>query len=108
MYALQEVCLQSNVIALCLSQLEEPNSLLKQWLAICLGKLWKNFDSARWCGVRDSAHDKLYSLLWHEQPDVSTQTGVMCNYRETPWEFPYSLSTIILKCKMGQINVRQF
>ena len=67
----QEVALQNNVISLCLSQLEEPNALLKQWLAICLGRLWTRYDSARWCGVRDSAHDKLYSLLWHEIPDVS-------------------------------------
>lgn len=67
----QEVCFQNNVIALCLSQLEEPNPLLKQWLAICLGRLWKKQDAARWCGVRDSAHEKLFGLLWHELPDVS-------------------------------------
>lgn len=63
--------MQSNVISLCLSQLEEPNSLLQQWLAICLGKLWRKYDAARWCGVRDSAHDKLKALLWHDIPDVS-------------------------------------
>ena len=67
----QEVALQNNVISLCLSQLEEPNPLLKQWLAICLGRLWSRYDPARWCGVRDSAHEKLYALLWHEIPDVS-------------------------------------
>lgn len=66
----QEVCLQSNVVSLCLSQLEEPNPLLKQWLAVCLGKLWQKYDSAKWCGVRDSAHEKLQSLLWHDLPDV--------------------------------------
>ena len=70
---IQEVCLQSNVISLCLSQLEEPNPLLKQWLAVCLGKLWRKYDAARWCGVRDSAHEKLQSLLWHDIPDVSDQ-----------------------------------
>lgn len=66
----QEVALQNNVISLCLSQLEEPNPLLKQWLALCLGRLWARYDSARWCGVRDSAHEKLYVLLWHDIPDV--------------------------------------
>ncbi len=68
----QEVCLQSNVISLCLSQLEEPNPLLKQWLVICLGKLWCKYDAARWCGVRDSAHEKLQSVLWHDLPDVNS------------------------------------
>lgn len=56
---------------MCLSQLEEPNILLKQWLAVCLGKLWSKYDAARWCGVRDSAHEKLQALLWHDVPDVS-------------------------------------
>jgi len=68
---LQELCLQNNIISICLEQLEEPNSLLKQWLAICLGRLWRKYDAARWCGVRDSAHEKLYNLLWDEVPDVS-------------------------------------
>uniref|UniRef100_A0A9J8BCL2 Raptor N-terminal CASPase-like domain-containing protein n=1 Tax=Cyprinus carpio carpio TaxID=630221 RepID=A0A9J8BCL2_CYPCA len=59
----QEACLQGNLIAICLEQLNDPYSLLRQWVAICLGRIWQNFDSARWCGVRDSAHEKLYSLL---------------------------------------------
>ena len=69
----QELCLQSNIISICLEQLDEPNSLLKQWLAICLGRLWRKYDAARWCGVRDSAHEKLYNLLWDEVPDVSVR-----------------------------------
>ena len=63
---LQEVCLQNSVISICLEQLSEPNPVLKQWLATCLGRLWWRYDAARWCGVRDSAHEKLYSLLWDE------------------------------------------
>lgn len=39
-------------------------------MAICLGRIWQNFDSARWCGVRDSAHEKLYSLLSDPIPEV--------------------------------------
>ncbi|CAI8016839.1 Regulatory-associated protein of mTOR [Geodia barretti] len=66
----QERCLQSGVVGTCLGQLEEPNPVLRQWLAICLGRLWQNFDSARWYGARDNAHDKLISLLWDEIPDV--------------------------------------
>lgn len=67
----QERCLQSSVVSLCLEQLEEPNPVLRQWLAICLGRLWQNFDSARWYGARDNAHEKLIGLLWDEIPDVS-------------------------------------
>lgn len=68
---IQERCLQSGVVSLCLEQLEEPNPVLRQWLVICLGRLWQNFDSARWYGARDNAHEKLINLLWDEIPDVS-------------------------------------
>jgi len=57
-----------------LLQQEEQNYLLQQWLAICLGKLWRKYDAARWCGVRDSAQEKLKNLLWHDIPDVSDAT----------------------------------
>ncbi|XP_062853437.1 regulatory-associated protein of mTOR isoform X3 [Trichomycterus rosablanca] len=66
----QEACLQGNLIAICLEQLNDPHPLLRQWVAICLGRIWHNFDSARWCGVRDSAHEKLYSLLSDPIPEV--------------------------------------
>ncbi|TUO32237.1 SEC14-like protein 1 [Bagarius yarrelli] len=55
-----KACLQGNLIAICLEQLSDPHPLLRQWVAICLGRIWHNFDSARWCGVRASAHEKLY------------------------------------------------
>lgn len=104
----QEAALQANLIAACLEQLSEPKAtpLLKQWLALCLGKvrvtlytsfrrlifpaeciiiellcsvkakcvfcqIWTNYDAARWCGVRDSAHEKLYCLLDNPVPEVS-------------------------------------
>ncbi|NWQ63746.1 RPTOR protein, partial [Neopipo cinnamomea] len=66
----QEACLQGNLIAICLEQLNDPHPLLRHWVAICLGRIWQNFDSARWCGVRDSAHEKLYSLLSDPIPEV--------------------------------------
>uniref|UniRef100_A0A8C5RAJ9 Regulatory associated protein of MTOR complex 1 n=1 Tax=Leptobrachium leishanense TaxID=445787 RepID=A0A8C5RAJ9_9ANUR len=68
----QEACLQGNLIAICLEQLNDPHPLLRQWVAICLGRIWQNFDAARWCGVRDSAHEKLYSLLSDPMPEVRT------------------------------------
>lgn len=66
----QEACLQGNLIANCLEQLSDPHPLLRQWVAICLGRIWQNFEPARWCGVRDSAHEKLYTLLSDPIPEV--------------------------------------
>lgn len=34
-------------------------------------QVWTKYDSARWCGVRDSAHEKLYKLLYDPSPEVS-------------------------------------
>uniref|UniRef100_A0A8D0VDS1 Regulatory-associated protein of mTOR n=1 Tax=Sus scrofa TaxID=9823 RepID=A0A8D0VDS1_PIG len=69
-YNTGQACLQGNLIAICLEQLSDPHPLLRQWVAICLGRIWQNFDSARWCGVRDSAHEKLCSLLSDPIPEV--------------------------------------
>lgn len=66
----QDAALQGNVIATCLEQLSDPSPSLRQWLALCLGKVWSNFDNARWCGVRDRAHEKLSVLLNDPSPEV--------------------------------------
>ncbi|KAI1301766.1 Regulatory-associated protein of mTOR [Halotydeus destructor] len=66
----QEAALQGNLIATCLEQLNDSYPLLRQWLALCLGLTWEGYDQARWCGVRDTAHEKLYSLLDDDEPEV--------------------------------------
>jgi regulator-associated protein of mTOR len=66
----QEVALQGSLVSICLEQLGDQNPLLRQWLAVCLGRLWTNYDKARWCGVRDIAHEKLYTLLSDPVPEV--------------------------------------
>lgn len=62
--------MQGNVVAICLEQLSDPCPKLRQWVAICLGQIWNNFEQARWCGVRDSAHEKLETLLSDPEPEV--------------------------------------
>lgn len=64
------MALKGNLIAICLEQLNDANSRMRQWLAVCLGRVWNNYEAARGCGVRDSAHEKLYSLLVDECPEV--------------------------------------
>lgn len=66
----QEAALQGSLVSTCLVQLNDSSPLLRQWLAITLGRLWRSYDKARWCGVRDSAHEKLYILLKDPSPEV--------------------------------------
>ncbi|CAB3367387.1 Hypothetical predicted protein [Cloeon dipterum] len=66
----QEVALQGSLVSICLEQLENSHARLRQWLALALGRLWERHEAARWCGVRDSAHEKLYQLLKDPVPEV--------------------------------------
>ncbi|XP_071450687.1 regulatory-associated protein of mTOR-like [Hetaerina americana] len=66
----QAAALQGSLVSICLEQLQDNNALLRQWLAVCLGRLWANYDAAKWCGVRDIAHEKLYTLLTDPVPEV--------------------------------------
>ena len=75
----QRVCTQAGLISACLEQLEDSNPVLRQWLAICLGCVWEGCDDARWHGVRDNAHEKLYKLLWDEIPEVMWSRKVYGN-----------------------------
>lgn len=66
----QEVALQENLVSVCLEQINDSNIQLKLWTIICLAKLWERYDKARWCGVRDSAHEKLFCHLKAKEPEV--------------------------------------
>ena len=52
-------------------------------LALCLGHLWEGYEDARWRGVRDTAHEKLYKLLWDEVPEVRRITSTHGNNTTT-------------------------
>lgn len=67
----QEVALQENLVTVCLEQMNDSYVLLRLWVIICLAKLWERYDKARWCGVRDSALEKLYVYLKDKNPEVS-------------------------------------
>lgn len=67
----QANALQGSLVSICLIQIcDSSHWLLRQWLALCLGQLWQNYEKARWSGVRDTAHDKLYPLLRDPVPEV--------------------------------------
>ncbi|KAJ8928348.1 hypothetical protein NQ314_019078 [Rhamnusium bicolor] len=66
----QEAALQGSLVSVCLEQLNDPCPHLRQWVAICLGRLWNHYEKARWTGVRDIAHEKLYNLLRDPCPEV--------------------------------------
>ena len=66
----QQEAEQSNLISICLEHLESEDPLLRQWLAIAIGRVWDKYEKARWRGARDNAHEKLYVLLKDPVPEV--------------------------------------
>lgn len=66
----QKSALQGSLVSICLEQINDKCPSLRQWLTICLGNLWQNNEKARWSGVRDLAHEKLYPLLQDNIPEV--------------------------------------
>lgn len=61
---------QGNLIAICLEHLSDPEPVLRQWLAIAVGRVWDHYEPARWRGARDNAPEKLYELLKDDVPEV--------------------------------------
>lgn len=57
-------------MSICLAQINDPDPLLRRWTALCLAKLWENFDEAKWAALRDGAHKRLCSLLTDPSPEV--------------------------------------
>ena len=79
----QEAALTGSLVSITLEQLQDRDPLLRQWAVIALGKSWENFESARWVGVRDSAHEKLFDLLLDPVPEVLPIVR-LCNARMKP------------------------
>ena len=59
-----------NLITLCLNELDDQDPVLRQWLAICLGRIWDKHEDARWRGARDNAPEQLFNLLSDPVPEV--------------------------------------
>jgi len=66
----QDEAKDGNLITLCLNELDDQDPVLRQWLAICLGRIWDKHEDARWRGARDNAPEQLFNLLSDPVPEV--------------------------------------
>lgn len=66
----QSACLNARLLQICLSQLNEPDSMLRRWVVFALAKLWENYEEAKWAAIRELAHEKLCILLTDPVPEV--------------------------------------
>ena len=69
-------------------------------------QVWTNYDDARWCGVRDTAHEKLYRLLSDPIPEVWTPyVFVKCD-KSCFLSNPFNLCWLIGALYRGQSLMR--
>ncbi|PRP72786.1 regulatory-associated protein of mTOR isoform 2 [Planoprotostelium fungivorum] len=66
----QSACLNGNLLNVCMSQLNDPDPLLRRWAILCMAKLWEAFEEAKWAAVRSGVHEKLCVLLTDPVPEV--------------------------------------
>ncbi|ELR12837.1 regulatory-associated protein of mTOR, putative [Acanthamoeba castellanii str. Neff] len=66
----QSACLNGKLVSICLAQINDPDPLLRRWIALCMAKLWEGFDEAKWAALRDGAHKRLCSLLTDPAPEA--------------------------------------
>eukprot|EP00005_Dracoamoeba_jomungandri_P001709 CAMPEP_0174254418 /NCGR_PEP_ID=MMETSP0439-20130205/3738_1 /TAXON_ID=0 /ORGANISM="Stereomyxa ramosa, Strain Chinc5" /LENGTH=1175 /DNA_ID=CAMNT_0015335983 /DNA_START=131 /DNA_END=3658 /DNA_ORIENTATION=- len=63
-------CLNSNLLPICLNQLNDPDASLRRWICVCLAKQWEGYNEAKWFAIRDGAHKRLCALLTDVVPEV--------------------------------------
>lgn len=67
----QVVCNSTEIMTSCLYHTEHPdNPLLRQWSCLCISQLWKDFNEAKWRGIRENALQKLAALARDSCPEV--------------------------------------
>ncbi|KAK9301643.1 hypothetical protein QLX08_006065 [Tetragonisca angustula] len=97
-----------SLVSICLEQLGDSNALLRQWLCLCLARLWHNYDKARWCGVRDIAHEKLFTLLQDPVPEVRAASvyalGTFINSVTTRSEHANNIDQIIAMTLINTVS----
>ncbi|EGC38984.1 hypothetical protein DICPUDRAFT_148338 [Dictyostelium purpureum] len=72
----QNACLIGNLLPICLSQLSDPDPMVRRWMILCMAKMWENFEEAKWAAIKECAHEKLCLLLTDVCPEVRASAVV--------------------------------
>ncbi|KAJ7292684.1 hypothetical protein C8J57DRAFT_1160952 [Mycena rebaudengoi] len=66
----QDACVHSRVFDNCYDKLDDPDFLLRQWSALCIGQIWDGNDENKVYGVDRGTQDKLIDLLRDDSVEV--------------------------------------
>ena len=91
-----------------MEHLDDEEPVLRQWLAIALGRVWDAYEPARWRGARNNAHEKLFELLKDPVPEVRAAAvfalGTFINSCEERTEHANSLDHSIALNLMNTVS----
>lgn len=66
----QLACLTADLLPICLSQLNDPDPLLRRWVVLCLAKFWESHESAKIQAIKEGGHERISVLLNDPIPEV--------------------------------------
>ncbi|KAJ6604969.1 hypothetical protein B0H10DRAFT_2077476 [Mycena sp. CBHHK59/15] len=66
----QDACVHARVFDNCYEKLDDPDFLLRQWSALCIGQIWDGNDENKVYGVDHGTQDKLIQLLSDDSVEV--------------------------------------
>lgn len=66
----QAACWSEQVFDKCYDRLDEPDFLLRQWLALCIAQMWDANDEFKVYGVDRGTQDKLIEMLSDDSAEV--------------------------------------
>ncbi|KAI9293121.1 hypothetical protein K502DRAFT_325486 [Neoconidiobolus thromboides FSU 785] len=66
----KQSCLKHNILSIAVHHFTDHHPILRQWICIMLGQIWKSCDDAKWAAFELSIHESLISLLRDPIPEV--------------------------------------
>ncbi|KAJ3093182.1 hypothetical protein HK102_003590 [Quaeritorhiza haematococci] len=66
----QAACIKNDLLPALMLHMNDQDPLLRQWVCICLAKVWEGFSEAKWIGMRENLHESLCGMLEDPVPEV--------------------------------------
>lgn len=86
----QQACLQTDAMDSCFEHLDDDDFLLRQWSALCIGRLWDDSSVGKARGISKDVHGKLACMLSDISPEVRAAVlyalGILLGASGSNWD----------------------
>eukprot|EP01100_Stratorugosa_tubuloviscum_P001655 TRINITY_DN1375_c0_g1_i1.p1 TRINITY_DN1375_c0_g1~~TRINITY_DN1375_c0_g1_i1.p1 ORF type:complete len:771 (-),score=346.02 TRINITY_DN1375_c0_g1_i1:17-2329(-) len=63
-------CLNANLLQICVSNLSDPNPLLRRWSTLCIANAWRSNETGKQLAIQENVQEKLCGLLTDPSSEV--------------------------------------